>query len=127
MKIEQLTKSPGVVRRSKCDLDNPPNKILSRNRHLSGPIPTSSLGSTTREIIPDRRWLSSEHLVEPWVVEDRWWLSNRCEAFLDTDSRVFGRKKIFLVDRKKGQNSESDIGATETETFKTLVGSSPAI
>lgn len=65
--------------------------------------------------------------MEPWVVEDRWWLAGRCASFLDTDSRVFGQKKIFLVDRKKGPKSESDIRATETRNLKTLVGSSPAI
>jgi len=65
--------------------------------------------------------------VEPWVVEERWWLAPRHASFLDTDSQVFGRKQIFLVNRKKSPKSESDIGETKTGGFESLVGSSPAI
>ena len=122
MRIKQLTKSPGVVRRR-----NDRDSYVCRNRHHSGPIPTPSLKDSVSDVVPDRRWLSSERLVEPWVVEDRWWLAPRHASFLDTDSQVFGRKQIFLVDRKKSPKSESDIGETKTGDFESLVGSSPAI
>ena len=59
----------------------------------------------------DRRWVSSEHLVEPWLVEDRWWLGGRCDSFLDTGTMVFGQKKIFLIDRKPPK-SEGDLSRT---------------
>ena len=100
---------------------NDRDSYVSRNRHHSGPIPTPSLKDSVSDVVPDRRWLSSERLVEPWVVEDRWWLAGRHASFLDTDSQVFGRKQIFLVDRKKSPKSESDIGETKTGDFDEAV------
>lgn len=58
----------------------------------------------------DRRWLSSGKLADPWDQHDRWWLSRTsCRSFLDTDKRVFGRKKVFLVDKKTFPKSEGDL------------------
>jgi hypothetical protein len=77
--------------------------------------------------VPDRKWLSSDHLVAPpWIVEDRWWLNGRVSPFLDTDSQVFGRKKVFLIDRKLPK-SESDLLGAETAVVSSLASSSPAI
>jgi hypothetical protein len=48
----------------------------------------------------DRRWLSTGELAD-WRVEDRWWLGATCTTFLHTKDRIFGRKRVFLVDRKE--------------------------
>ena len=47
----------------------------------------------------DRRWLSSGHLPD-WEAEDRWWLSGSCKSFLETKGTSFGRKNVFLVQKK---------------------------
>ena len=76
----------------------------------------------------DNRWLSSERLTEPWTTEEKWWLSRNNDTFLDTDSRVFGRKKIYLVD-KKAPKSESDICNPEIPERRKqkLLGSNPIL
>jgi len=110
---------------------------LSHIKHLDiqSPDPPSPLSRILQRqilpacqksnLIPDRRWLSSEHLVEPWVMEDRWWLTGRCTSFLDTSGQIFGQKRVYLVD-KKAPKSESDIRAAEN-AHAALVSSSPAI
>lgn len=136
--IQQLTKSPGMIRRNKhtptksygslshikhldiqsSDPSSPVSRILHRQIHPA---------SQRSNLVPDRRWLSSEHLVEPWVVEDRWWLAGRCSSFLDTSGHIFGQKRVYLIDRKS-RKSDSDIRSAETEnTPAALVSSSPAI
>ena len=39
---------------------------------------------------------------------DKWWLAGPPGSLLDTKARVFGRKKIYLVD-KKFPKSENDL------------------
>lgn len=72
----------------------------------------------TEDDLADRKWLSSDKLVEPWECEDKWWLHNTEEKWLDTDKFTFGRKTVFLVDLKKDGVSTSEpdlsIGLQET-------------
>ena len=99
------------------DLDRSDDNLLERilNRPcsaMSERYPRSS--SQLSDYKPmDARWLSSEKLTEPWEYEDKWWMTNRVNSqFLDTDGRVFGRKKIYLVDSKKSSKSVNDISET---------------
>jgi hypothetical protein len=56
----------------------------------------------------DRRWLSTGGLAD-WRLEDRWWLAATCTTFLDTKDRTFGRKRVFLVDRKEVLASNPEV------------------
>ena len=85
-------------------------RILNR-----GPDPREERRCRTRPATPlslpplDTRWVSSEALTRPWLPEaDRWWLDRLPDSILHTQPRVFGRKTIFLVD-KKLPKSESDL------------------
>lgn len=106
--------------------EDPLDRILNRPHHNSARFIRSS--SRTSDYKPaDNRWLSSERLTEPWTTEEKWWLSRNNDTFLDTDSRVFGRKKIYLVD-KKVPKSENDIRSPEAREVKEkLLGSNPII
>jgi len=106
--------------------EDPLDRILNRPRDNSARFIRSS--SRTSDYKPaDNRWLSSERLTEPWTTEEKWWLSRNNDTFLDTDSRVFGRKKIYLVD-KKVPKSENDIRSPEAREVKEkLLGSNPII
>jgi len=110
--------------------DDPLERILNRphdNTWLSSDrfIRSSSRVSDYKPV--DNRWLSSERLTEPWTIEEKWWLSRYNDTFLDTDSRVFGRKKIYLVD-KKLPKSENDIRQPMVaEKREKLLGSNPII
>lgn len=110
--------------------DDPLDRILNRPRDHSWIgsdrfIRSSSRSSDYKPV--DNRWLSSERLTEPWTTEEKWWLSRNNNAFLDTDSRVFGRKKIYLVD-KKAPKSESDVRSPEIREMKEkLLGSNPIL
>lgn len=75
-------------------------KILNRKRHLSERICFSRPLTPLENHNMDTRWISSESLTHPWVAEDKWWLSNPSYTILDTNPRVFGRKKVFLIDKK---------------------------
>ena len=77
-------------------------RILNR-----GPDPRGQRRCRTRPATPlshpplDTRWVSSEALTRPWLPEaDRWWLDRPPDTILHTQPRVFGRKTIFLVDKK---------------------------
>jgi len=48
----------------------------------------------------DKRWLSSNKLVDPWVPKEHWWIKPNCSSFLDTNSRVFGQRRIFLIEKR---------------------------
>lgn len=106
--------------------EDPLDRILNRPRDNSARFIRSN--SRTSDHKPaDNRWLSSERLTEPWTTEEKWWLSRNNDTFLDTDSRVFGRKKIYLVD-KKVPKSENDIRSPEARKVKEkLLGSNPII
>ena len=85
-------------------------RILNR-----GPDPRGERRCRTRPATPlsqpplDTRWVSSEALTRPWLPEaDRWWLDRPPDTILHTQPWVFGRKTIFLVD-KKLPKSESDL------------------
>ena len=85
-------------------------RILNR-----GPDPRGERRCRTRPATPltqppqDTQWVSSEALTRPWLPEaDRWWLDRPPDSILHTQPRVFGRKTIFLVD-KKFPKSESDL------------------
>merc|ERR1711892_590970 len=110
--------------------DDPLDRILNRPRDHSWIgsdrfIRSSSRVSDYKPV--DNRWLSSERLTEPWTIEEKWWLSRYNDTFLDTDSRVFGRKKIYLVD-KKLPKSENDIRQPMVgEKREKLLGSNPII
>lgn len=83
------------------------DRILNRPRDSSEQLRISS--SRMSDYKPsDNRWLSSERLTDPWITEEKWWLSRHNDTFLDTDRRVFGRRKVFLVDRKDFK-SQTDI------------------
>jgi len=56
----------------------------------------------------DRRWLSTGGLAD-WRIEDKWWLSATCTTFLDTKDKTFGRKRVFLVDRKEVLASNPEV------------------
>ena len=47
----------------------------------------------------DRRWLSTGHLPE-LELQDRWWLQGSCKSFLETKGTSFGRKNVFLIQKK---------------------------
>ena len=107
------------------------DRILNRSRDKSWLGSDRFVRSSSRasDYKPaDNRWLSSERLTEPWTTEEKWWLSRNNDTFLDTDSRVFGRKKIYLVD-KKAPKSESDIRNPEIPERKKqkLLGSNPIL
>jgi len=107
------------------------DRILNRSRDKSWLGSDRFIRSSSRasDYKPaDNRWLSSERLTEPWTTEEKWWLSRNNDTFLDTDSRVFGRKKIYLVD-KKAPKSESDIRNPEIPERKKhkLLGSNPIL
>jgi len=84
-------------------------KILNRRRHLSERL-TTSRPNTPLENFPfvDTRWLSSEELTHPWHYEEKWWLATISQTILDTKPRVFGHRKIFLID-KKYPHSENNL------------------
>ena len=80
-------------------------KILSRRRHFSDRTlyKSYSLSANDNDLKTlDSRWISSENLLRPWHHEDKWWLSSSHlhDCLLDTSPRVFGRKKVFLIERK---------------------------
>jgi len=107
------------------------DRILNRSRDKSWLGSDRFIRSSSRasDYKPaDNRWLSSERLTEPWTTEEKWWLSRNNDTFLDTDSRVFGRKKIYLVD-KKAPKSESDICNPEIHERRKqkLLGSNPIL
>jgi len=111
--------------------DDTIDKILNRSRDKSWLGSDRFIRSSSRvsDYKPaDSRWLSSERLTEPWTTEEKWWLSRNNDNFLDTDSRVFGRKKIYLVD-KKVPKSESDVRKPEIQERKNekLLGSNPIL
>ena len=111
--------------------DDTIDKILNRSRDKSWLGSDRFIRSSSRvsDYKPtDSRWLSSERLTEPWTTEEKWWLSRNNDTFLDTDSRVFGRKKIYLVD-KKVPKSESDVRKPEIQERKNekLLGSNPIL
>ena len=85
-------------------------KILNRSQPSSCRRLTQSRPVTPIEDFHpvDVRWLSDDSLIHPRQVQDKWWLSGVPEAFLDTRATVFGRKKVYLVD-KKFPKSENDI------------------
>ena len=56
----------------------------------------------------DVRWLSDPGLAQPCQIPDKWWLAGLPESFLETKARVFGRKKVYLID-KKFPKSENDL------------------
>ena len=56
----------------------------------------------------DARWLSDPGLTQPRQTTEKWWLAGPPGSFLDTEARVFGRKKVYLVD-KKFPKSENDL------------------
>ena len=82
-------------------------KILRRKRHLSERIYYSRPLTPVDNLKMDTRWISSESLTHPWIVEDKWWLSNPPCTILDTTPRVFGRKKVFLIDKKYPQSENN--------------------
>ena len=99
---------PVVKTRHLSEHDLTMSKILSRSR------PSSRL-SLSRPVTPiedfqavDVRWLSDQSLVHPWQIQDKWWLAGVSESFLDTKPAVFGRKKVFIVDKKFPLKSEND-------------------
>lgn len=47
----------------------------------------------------DRRWLSTGHLPQ-LELQDRWWLQGSCKSFLETKGTSFGRKNVFLIQKK---------------------------
>ena len=111
--------------------DDTIDRILNRSRDKSWLGSDRFIRSSSRvsDYKPaDSRWLSSERLTEPWTTEEKWWLSRNNDNFLDTDSRVFGRKKIYLVD-KKVPKSESDVRKPEIQERKNekLLGSNPIL
>lgn len=111
--------------------DDTIERILNRSRDKSWLGSDRFIRSSSRvsDYKPaDSRWLSSERLTEPWTTEEKWWLSRNNDNFLDTDSRVFGRKKIYLVD-KKVPKSESDVRKPEIQERKNekLLGSNPIL
>ena len=57
--------------------------------------------------IPDPR-----PLPDPGV-EDKWWLSDSCKSFLETKGNSFGRKQIFLIQKK---NDEPDLSPVGTDS-----------
>jgi len=85
-------------------------RILNRTQPLSSRRLTKSRPVTPIEDFRpvDVRWLSDDSLVQPRQIQDKWWLSGGPEVFLDTRPAVFGRKKVYLVDRKFPK-SENDI------------------
>ena len=110
--------------------DDPLERILNRPcdaTWLSSDKFVRSVSKTSDNKTSDSRWLSSERLTEPWTTEEKWWLSRNNDTFLDTNSRVFGRKKIYLVD-KKLPKSENDIRSPEVaEERKKFAGSTPIV
>ena len=56
----------------------------------------------------DVRWLSDPGLAQPWQTQEKWWLAGLQESQLHTKPRVFGRKKVYLVDTKVPK-SENDL------------------
>lgn len=110
--------------------DDTIDRILNRPRDKTwmGSDRFIRSGSRVSDYKPaDSRWLSSERLTEPWTTEEKWWLSRNNDTFLDTDTRVFGRKKIYLVD-KKAPKSESDVRDPEIhEKKEKLLGSNPIL
>jgi len=110
--------------------DDTIDRILNRPRDMAW-LSSDRLSRSSSRVSghkpADQRWVSSERLTEPWTTEEKWWLSKNNDVFLDTDSRVFGRKKIFLVD-KKAPKSESDIRSPEICGRKEkLLGSNPIL
>ena len=96
-------------------------RILNR-----GPDPREERRCRTRPATPlslhplDTRWVSSEALTRPWLPEaDRWWLDRLPDSILHTQPRVFGRKTIFLVD-KKFPKSESDLTISKSHFSNNL-------
>jgi hypothetical protein len=79
------------------------------------------------ELAPvDRRWLSTGALAD-WQIEDKWWLSATCTTFLDTKDRTFGRKRVFLVDRKDILASNPEVSGRGQEAVPDRPNSSQAM
>lgn len=74
----------------------------------------------------DRRWLSTGGLAD-WRVEDHWWLATTCTTFLDTRDRTFGRKRVFLVDRKDMLTSNPEVSGRGQEPVPERPNSSQAV
>lgn len=110
--------------------DDPLERILKRPCDISWLANDRferSVSRTSDYKPSDTRWLSSEHLTEPWTMEEKWWLSRTNDTFLDTNSRVFGRKKVYLVD-KKVLKSENDICTPKVEEVRNkIVRSTPIV
>ena len=109
--IDTLAKSPGILRRRQqygLWSHTPQSRPVYKLKHSSDPEHVSDLVGDDTQCNVDRRWLSSDQLIQPWLLQDRWWLSGRSTSFLDSDSHIFGRKKVFLIARKTPK-SESDV------------------
>ena len=79
-------------------------KILNRKRHFSDRTLYRTYSHTEPDL-KDTRWVSSETLLHPWRCEDRWWLAfSQPNIILDTEPRVFGRKKVYLIQRRNPIN-----------------------
>jgi len=111
-------KSAVINQRRSVSSDRLTNRILSRpdlvlfsgrSWQSQGRIKTTEddLIKGTKDDLIDRKWLSSEKLVDKWECPDKWWLDNTTDKWLDTDKFTFGRKTVFLVDLKKDGFSTS--------------------
>jgi len=110
-KPEDRDRLPPIIARHISDHDLTMSNILNRGKHFSRQRQTQSRPVTPIEDFKpiDLRWISDETLTYPLQNEDKWWLSGGVpESFLDTRAKVFGRKTVFLVD-KKIQKSENDL------------------
>lgn len=96
-------KSVVLNQRRSVSSDRLTNRILSRPDLVlfSGRSWQSQGRIKTEDDLIDRKWLSSEKLVEKWECPDKWWLDNTTDKWLDTDKFTFGRKTVFLVELKK--------------------------
>ena len=56
----------------------------------------------------DRAWLSSGSLAD-WELEDKWWMSASCKSFLETKGTSFGRKNVYLIQKKDSLASNPEL------------------
>jgi len=69
--------------------------------------PTTPVPEPERELM-DRSWLSTGSMAD-WEPEDKWWLSSSCKSFLETRETSFGRKHVYLIQKKDSPGSNPEL------------------
>ena len=89
-------------------------------QYKSNTRPTTPVGRNEDGSHPmDRTWLSNGSLAD-WEMEDKWWLSSSCKSFLETRGTSFGRKHVYLIQKKDSPVSNPELSRRKRSKKKSF-------